>query len=169
MNVTTAEGFGKHFAQLSDEQNKASLNWIVCLIFILFIAGWLVRFNHDYWIEKFFSDGLLTLITKPEQVYLLIAANLPIGILVMFSLVFCSKNYRMAKHNAIVNKHRQHCMSTATHFMEHATDADFGKQVMLKLIDNTFQSNPSGFIQESLKGEDAGSGSLLGNLLNSGK
>lgn len=73
-------------------------------------------------------------------------------LLILFiSTIWCSKNYAAARHNYVINKHRQNALSTFETFVKAAGEEDIQTKnaVLLQATQCIFSPQPTGFSNKS--------------------
>lgn len=92
--------------------------------------------------------GMAFGISAPERAsdatYLLIAKLLVFSTLVSATL-WCARVYRAHKHNAVVNRHRQHALSSFESFASSTADPEVKNVVLLQATQSIFAPQHSGF------------------------
>lgn len=72
-------------------------------------------------------------------------------LLLFMALIWCSKNYASAKHNYVINKHRQNALSTFETFVKAAGDSDIQTKnaVLLQATQCIFSPQTTGYSNKS--------------------
>jgi len=66
--------------------------------------------------------------------------------MLLSATVWCGKNYRAARHNHVVNKHRQNALTSFQTFIEGASDAQTKNAVLIQASQSIFAPQSSGYI-----------------------
>lgn len=94
--------------------------------------------------------NFLLVSTMPAQVSGAVLVQISLAKILLFSLLltstlWCGRVYRVARHNAIVNKHRQNALSSFETFVEGSKDEQTRNAVLLHAAQSIFAPQSSGF------------------------
>ena len=138
-----------HFDTEAKKHEEASRLWFigtVCLAggaFALTVGA----FFHALWGSL--PDG---------QAIQIAIAKITVLALVYSCMIWSAKNYRSARHNWIVNRHRRNALLTFEAFVSATSDEHTKNAVLLQATESIFGHQPSGF---SDKSHDSGSPKIL--------
>lgn len=128
-----AAQFGTLYREESERSAKLARTWIITVIVVCgFITGvaifmWFV--DHYYKVSSFHASNIATRVIVFTSLFIFLS--------------ICIKNYRAAKHNEIVNRHRQYALDTFKVFVQSA-DGDKGiKDAVLMEVTRTIFGNVS--------------------------
>lgn len=131
-----APNFGNHFNSISDSQQHASVIWLgfgILLTLVLFVELVL----EGLWLSKI---GL-----EKKDYFLLI----PAFILAISFNMFCFRNYRINKHNSLINRHRELSINALQSFLTVAANNDPLKEVTYeKIVSTIFSFRSPGYIED---------------------
>lgn len=132
--------YAVHFKEEADLNQKNAGPWLWAssiLAGFTFILGILLYIQYLFYVPILStSQSIQTAIPK-----------LFIFSLLLTSSVWCGKTYRAYRHNAVVNRHRQHALSTFQAFAQAAIDPATKDAVLLQATQCIFSQQPTGFIQ----------------------
>jgi hypothetical protein len=149
-------GVSKHarlFAEEADHQEANARRWlkgtIVFTVLTLILAGLNVVAHVRGWESPTRgTDDQYRL-----DVGLVLAKTFAFSLL-LSAIVWCGRIYKAARHNAVVNRHRQNALSTFQSFVEGGTDDQTRNAVLLQASQCVFAPQISGFVT----GEPDGAG-----------
>jgi hypothetical protein len=126
-----------HFKTEADQQETLSKSWLIATIAVAAgTVGW----------------GLLVLfaLTIPDKATTPQLVQQTVGKVIVFvalyyALLWCARNYNAARHNFIVNRHRQNALSTFETFVKAAGSEDVKQAILMQATTSIFASQPSGY------------------------
>lgn len=77
----------------------------------------------------------------------------------IFALILTTRNYSSARHNYVVNKHRNNALSSFQAFASSASDEQTKNAVLMQATQSIFAPQPSGYIK--VDGENTAHGSVI--------
>ncbi|MCB9357704.1 MAG: hypothetical protein H6508_00395 [Calditrichaeota bacterium] len=89
--------------------------------------------------------GLLPSDLSSAKSIQLVVAKIILFSTLFFSIAFASKTYRAARHNAVLNKHRQNALSTFQAFVKGTDDETTKNAVLLRSTETIFSPSITGF------------------------
>ena len=141
--------YGEVFKKEADEQVKTSRWWLYATIgtsvFTTALAGAALVFHllHPMGVDYPLSQAV-----QVSVIQLSILSVLYYGILL------CGKNYKACRHNATVNRHRQHALDTFEDFAKSADkDPKVLNAVLLQTTQTIFCQQTTGYIEASDDGK----------------
>lgn len=141
-------GVSKHaalFAAEADRQEQVAKRWLVWTgIFTLLtlLAAGLNLLAH---INGWENPPGVAVDAGRLDLGLVLAKVFAFSIL-LSAIVWCGRIYKAAKHNAVVNRHRQNALSTFQSFVEGGTDDQTRNAVLLQAAQSVFAPQISGFV-----------------------
>jgi hypothetical protein len=125
-----------HFKEAAEEYLKASKNWLYAVIgAVVLIIGWGTAcfFIHP-------TTGDASLIIQFTIAKVIIISGL------YYALTTCVKNYKAHRHNYVVNRHKQHSLSSFDTFVKGAgEDIATKNAILLNATQSIFSAQPSGY------------------------
>lgn len=91
-----------------------------------------------------FSPAFYAPSTTPQAIQLIFSKILVISVS-FFVLVWCSKNYRAARHNETLNQHRANALKTFRAFVEGTADVAIKDAILIQASQAAFASRNTGF------------------------
>ena len=148
-------GVSRHaalFATEATENNTAAFRWLVATGVSAAITLIAVAANIGYVASR---SGDFT----PASALQLALAKLLAFSVLLSTTIWCGRIYRAARHNFIVNRHRQNALSTFESFVQAATDEQTRNAVLLHAAQSVFAPQASGFAPT--EGDTAGSPNIV--------
>lgn len=142
----------KHFAEEANQHGTDSGRWLAAtvlagvLTFVLTVLNYLKLAETDATLGQF------------AQVQIIVAKLLLFSVL-LTTTIWCGRNYRAARHNLVVNRHRQNALSSFQTFAEATSDAQTKNAVLLQATQSIFAPQSSGYV--SGEGETAPSPQII--------
>ena len=126
------------FAEEADRHDKARWWWLgatgIFFALLLFYSIWILCGN-----------ATTVSATSTEQLIQAAIARVLLFSVLSSGLVWTARMYRAASHNWVVNRHRQHALSTFETFATAASDDQTKNAVLLQATQSIFSHQPSGF------------------------
>lgn len=135
----------RYFHDEANEHKSASFAWLVATVVAIVL---LVLFS-------LFGTSLLTHLGNPEpsagaenfvHVRYLAQKGLIVFCLI-FALILSAKNYGAARHNYVVNKHRNNALSSFQAFASSAADDQTKSAVLIQATQSIFSPQTSGYVK----------------------
>jgi len=82
--------------------------------------------------------------TTPQAIQLIFSKVLVVSV-AFFALIWCSKNYRAARHNETLNQHRADALKTFRAFVEGTSDVSVKDAVLVQAAQAAFSSRNTGY------------------------
>lgn len=127
-----------HFAEEADDNAKTATAWLRATAVAAGLTFLAVAGNVVYTFLA--SAGKSDL-----NIQLVIAKVLAFSLLLSATL-WCGRLYRAARHNYVVNRHRQNALSSFQAFVEAAGDEQTKNAVLLHAAQSIFAAQPSGLV-----------------------
>lgn len=145
------ENYSKVFAEEAKSFKYQSIAWLVatvaCLVIILLIS----MHNYDFFEENIYLSGGEKNKTINNTMFIqFIISRLLIITCLVYGLSLAIRNYRWARHNQTVNKHRQNSLNTFRAYMNSFTpDEQTRNAILLEVARTIFGNQNTGFIDNS--------------------
>jgi len=139
--VATHSGIFADVANHHEQLAKIWLSVLICLVLITVgAASWSLVWTFD-------NRTLLASFTAIPAAQFAIAKIL-IASLLFSSIVWSARMYRARRHNVVVNRHRQHALSTFETFVKATADQETKNAVLLQTTQSIFAPQPTGYMSE---------------------
>jgi ElaB/YqjD/DUF883 family membrane-anchored ribosome-binding protein len=89
----------------------------------------------------------------------LVSQRALLAFVLIFSVVWASKNYSAARHNEVVNRHRRNSLGSFETLVKSASDLQTKNAVLIQATQSIFSPQATGFVKND--GEDASSTKVL--------
>ncbi len=129
-----------HFKDEADFHKRQSLLWLFATV----IFGIATIVYALYSLGPELND--LSATTLPRTVQLIVPRFIVIVVL-LFGLVWSSRNFAASRHNFVVNRHRQNALSSFETFVKGAGDPQTKDAVLLQATQSIFVPQDSGFVK----------------------
>lgn len=145
------------FGEEADRQDSAGVWWLIATVAlaVLTLAYTFVAAGAP--------GGFLALASGadlPTSLQLAVAKVLIFTVFIS-AVVWSGRNYRAARHNAVVNRHRQNALQSFETFASAARDDATKNAVLLRSTEAIFQPQPTGYISAEAESAATGSGQIL--------
>lgn len=153
-----------HFKKEADEHFDSSVKWRNGLILIILL---LILFS-------FFGTELLELTgtkipdttTDGVQLAIFLTQKGLIVFCLIFALIWAARNYGAARHNYVVNKHRNNALGSFQAFSTSAADSQTKSAVLIQATQSIFTPQASGYVKSD--GENSPSSPIVEILRSTG-
>jgi len=127
----------QYFKDAADEEESASKKWRIATIWMMIATG--VLTGGAAFSAYFYHPAEVSIAIQ------IIAAKILVISVASFSTIWCAKNYRSRKHNVVVNRHRQHALSTFRTFIEGTDSIEVRDAILVAAADAAFSARSTGY------------------------
>jgi hypothetical protein len=125
------------FESAAKDSLKSADNWLLA-------TEWSAATTFIIALALLLSPLLYTPATTPQSIQLIFSKILVISV-AFFVLVWCSKNYRAARHNEVLNQHRANALKTFRAFVEGTADVSIKDAILIQASQAAFSCRSTGF------------------------
>lgn len=137
----------RHYMERADSFETAAGRWLWATGLILFatlgsVALW-------FWsAANQIPESILNSAPDISRFYLIqrIASKIAFASILVTALIWCGRVYKSNKHNAVLNRHRQHALETFQTFVEAQTDPRTREAILLQSTACIFAHQSPGFV-----------------------
>lgn len=146
-----------YFSQEASEHLSAARKWLVAtvVVAILLVAFGLWGTKLLAWAGT--SEPLDTAAFIVQLRFFIQKGLVVFGLI--FALILTTRNYSSARHNYVVNKHRNNALSSFQAFASSASDEQTKNAVLMQATQSIFAPQPSGYIK--VDGENTAQSSII--------
>ena len=141
-NAAAESGVSQHAHHFDDEARayaKASTKWLGATIGLAALTI-LLAIGNFIWVEK------MSATTTTAQAIQLSLSKFVLFALAYYGTVWSGKNYRVQRHNYVVNRHQRNALSSFETFVAASGDDETKNAVLVQATQSIFTPQASGFI-----------------------
>ncbi len=153
-----------HFKTEADEHLVSSKKWRNGLIFIIIALILFSLFGTE--LLKWAGTAIPDANTNNVQLAIFLTQKGLIVFCLIFALIWAAKNYGAARHNYVVNKHRNNALGSFQAFSTSAADAQTKSAVLIQATQSIFAPQASGYVKSD--GENSPSSPIVEILRSTG-